>query len=127
MNCTLTSSGADANKPCVFPFIYMEETFNSCTTIDSDLEVFVYFVNSINHDCTQAWCSTEVDSYGRLKEGFWGFCAADCPGCKTETCPTTTKKTTTFKTTTTIGKEVQDDDYYDYYDYESTECKTVRY
>ena len=35
----LTSSGSDPNKPCVFPFIYMKETINTCTTIDGDHEV----------------------------------------------------------------------------------------
>ena len=42
VNCMLSSSGSDPNKPCVFPFIYMDETYNSCTTIDSNREVFFF-------------------------------------------------------------------------------------
>ena len=51
VNCMLSSSGSDPNKPCVFPFIYMDETYNSCTTIDSNREVFFLCdINSINQD-----------------------------------------------------------------------------
>ena len=48
-NLRYISSGSDPNKPCVFPFIFMEETFNSCTTIYSEGEV-VCHSNSLNHD-----------------------------------------------------------------------------
>ena len=42
VNCMLSFSGADPNKLCVFPFVYMDETFSSCTTIDSEEEVFFF-------------------------------------------------------------------------------------
>ena len=84
------SSGDDPNKPCVFPFKYMDKTFNSCTTIEGDPEVcfsksfighvcYVTFEKSLSH--IQAWCSTAVDENGDHKLGFWGYCG---PGCPTE-------------------------------------------
>ena len=37
--------------PCVFPFVYKNETYNACTGVDSD--------NGAK------WCATEVDSETR--------------------------------------------------------------
>ena len=98
------SSGVDPNKPCVFPFIYMDETINTCTTIDGDTKVCqlvlgyqnsnvstVKFEKSLSH--IQAWCSTAVDE-NAVQKGFWGYCEAGCPGCKTETCPVSSTTTT---------------------------------
>ena len=51
---TVGSSGV----PCVFPFIYREVTYNSCTDTDSDTG--------------QPWCAIEVDSDGWVVDHKWG-------------------------------------------------------
>ena len=42
----------------MFPFIYREVTYNSCTDTDSDTG--------------QPWCATEVDTDGWVVDHKWG-------------------------------------------------------
>ena len=55
-------------EPCVFPFIYKNQTFNQCTTEDADIG--------------SVWCATEVDQQGVVVEGRWGDCMESCPGAR---------------------------------------------
>ncbi|XP_074074357.1 binder of sperm protein homolog 2-like [Macrotis lagotis] len=55
-------SPAQVNKPCVFPFIYRNEKYYQCTTVNSNY----------------AWCSVEYIFYGK-----WRYCTStDPPECK---------------------------------------------
>jgi len=54
------------DKPCVFPFIYKGETYQSCTKVD-------------HHDW---WCSVSTDTTGHLITGQWGHCNSACPKTK---------------------------------------------
>ena len=57
-----TKSGPETGKPCAFPFIYKENTYETCTEID-------------HH---QFWCSIEVDYNGNHVRGKWGNCGNEC-------------------------------------------------
>ena len=61
-----TDSGADPNKPCVFPFKFRNTTYNCCT-FDASPE-------------NKAWCSTKVDQAGNHigGQGNWGYCEEKC-------------------------------------------------
>jgi len=63
----ITTSGASANKPCIFPFKYRGVQYNRCTLVDSP--------------DNKAWCSTLVDSRGHHVggQGKWGNCGPACP------------------------------------------------
>ena len=62
-----TKQGNDVHN-CIFPFIYKGQTYEKCTTVDSDNE--------------KPWCAydiqpgTEVPQDGK----HWGDCNFDCPG-----------------------------------------------
>jgi len=62
--CTVGDEGVGAGAACIFPFMYKGETYNSCTTVDSDAP----------------WCATEVDVYGNYIEqtSKWGYCGSLC-------------------------------------------------
>merc|ERR1712183_636917 len=66
----ITTSGASANKPCIFPFKYRGVVYNKCTWVDA-----------AQHTNNKAWCSTEVDSRGYHVggQGKWGNCGPACP------------------------------------------------
>jgi len=64
-NCK-TIDGPGKGKPCIFPFIYQEKEYNTCTK-DGDDEVHEY------------WCSTKVDD-GVHVSGEWGRCSKRCQG-----------------------------------------------
>jgi hypothetical protein len=54
--------GPQANKPCIFPFVIGNVTYNECTIV---------------HDpVSRPWCSTKVNADGKhvadLNE--WGYC-----------------------------------------------------
>ena len=51
-----TIAGQDPYKPCVFPFIYEDVSYDECTRANFD----------------QLWCATEVDSDGEWTK--WGNC-----------------------------------------------------
>jgi len=55
-----------ANTPCVFPFVYKEESFDECTNKDDA--------------GGKLWCSTQVDARGKHQKGNWGYCSTGCPG-----------------------------------------------
>ena len=61
----MTVSGADPNKPCIFPFIFNNETHYGC----------IWDLND-----SYAWCSTKVDDQGNHIWGNWGKCdGSKCP------------------------------------------------
>ena len=62
-----TTSGPEANKPCIFPFTSHGITYNACTT------------DQIEPGDDTAWCSTMVDNMGLHVTGKWGNCEAKCP------------------------------------------------
>ena len=53
-------------QPCIFPFIYRNETYRSCTSRDVE--------------SGQPWCATAVDSEGWVVDLAWGDCGQGCPG-----------------------------------------------
>ena len=54
----------NVGKPCVFPFIYENQTYYTCTRKGSDKD----------------WCAIEVDSNGIRIYGKWGYCSPNCGG-----------------------------------------------
>ena len=56
----------DAGRPCIFPFKYIDVTYDKCTSKDSD--------NG------QPWYATEVDEEGYVVDNAWGDCLEGCPG-----------------------------------------------
>ena len=59
-----TISGDQANKTCIFPFIYGEIVYNECTTTEND---------------GIPWCSTKTDVNNNTIKDNWGNCAEQCP------------------------------------------------
>lgn len=53
-------------QPCIFPFLYGGESYETCTARDSDTG--------------QPWCATSVDSEGWVVDHAWGDCDQGCPG-----------------------------------------------
>jgi len=68
--CLPCKTVGDRGLPCVFPFIYENTTYNSCTPRDSD--------NG------QPWCATAVDEEGIVVDHAWGDCLDGCPGTRLE-------------------------------------------
>ena len=64
-----TAGGNKKNHPCVFPFIYKGERYQTCTRKDNNVH----------------WCYTEVDSHGVGVKGKWGNCGPGCLGMSTYT------------------------------------------
>ena len=65
----MTVSGADPNKPCIFPFIFNNEAHYGCIWNPNDLSL-------------PAWCSTKIDDEGNHigGQGNWGNCdGSKCP------------------------------------------------
>ena len=65
----MTVSGADPNKPCIFPFTFNGETHYGC-------------IWDPNDSSAPAWCSTNVDDEGNHigDQGNWGNCdGSKCP------------------------------------------------
>ena len=60
-----TIAGPRINENCVFPFVFLEKTYNKCTWEGDSSE--------------GAWCSTKVDEFGTHIKGEWGNCAEQCP------------------------------------------------
>ena len=52
------------NKACIFPFIYKNKTYTSCTDVDS--------VNGA------VWCATKVHSNGVVINNRWEDCGSNC-------------------------------------------------
>ena len=65
----ITSGGASANKPCIFPFRFNGAVYSECTWDQAHLT---------EH---KAWCSTLVDDTGHHVggQGKWGNCGPGCP------------------------------------------------
>ena len=53
-----------SNKACIFPFIYKNKAYSSCTDADS--------VNGA------AWCAIKVDSNGVVVNNKWEDCQSNC-------------------------------------------------
>jgi hypothetical protein len=68
--CLPCNTVGDAGLPCIFPFIYQNQTYNKCTPRDSDTR--------------QPWCATAVDSDNVVIDYAWGDCAEGCPGTRVE-------------------------------------------
>ena len=59
-----TKGGKVSNELCVFPFIYKDVEFSTCT--------------DTNHDAQ--WCATKTDEEGKFINDEWGNCDVGCPG-----------------------------------------------
>ena len=56
----------EEGKKCIFPFVYKGNTYDICTTVDSD--------NG------HAWCATTVERNRSVPFGSWDDCRPGCPG-----------------------------------------------
>ena len=65
----MTVSGANPNKPCIFPFKYNGGTYYACT------------LDNAHFTENKPWCSTLVDNQGNHinGQGKWGSCGSNCP------------------------------------------------
>ena len=65
-NSGCNSCEIKAEAPCVFPFIYKNKTYNSCTKEGSKSDEF--------------WCATYVDDTGHCPENdyYWAKCEDFC-------------------------------------------------
>ena len=74
--CLVIEKKSGLSRPCQFPFIYLNRTFNGCTTIiniDEDTGEYVH---------GEPWCSTRTNrsNHHIPRRGFFGDCVAkDCP------------------------------------------------
>ena len=67
--CKVTEKSSEEIKPCIFPFIYENNSYYGCT-LDGPGEI------------TVPWCSTKVDPLTLVhipNEGVWGDCNDSCP------------------------------------------------
>jgi len=72
--CTTDGGAVGPNKPCVFPFIFNNKTYNSCS----------WEMHTLTDH--KAWCSTAVfdedhprSGQHRGQEKMWGTCGSSCP------------------------------------------------
>ena len=68
IECRTTSTSADANQPCVFPFEYAGFVFTKCT----------------EYGAKGFWCPTKVPHGSSRKMSSqngnkWGWCQESCP------------------------------------------------
>ena len=61
-----TIDGPGAGKPCVFPWTFMGNVYNTCIL------------------GKKYWCATAVDENGRYVWGRYAYCSLGCPGVKYE-------------------------------------------
>jgi len=59
---TTGTSGAGADKPCIFPFNYEGIIYRECTTVKASAK----------------WCATKTDDDGHYISGEWGYCGEAC-------------------------------------------------
>ena len=64
-NECITISGVQIGKRCIFPFIFKNKMYNSCTR-DGDPN-------------NKPWCSVKVDNTNTHIQGNWGHCNEFCP------------------------------------------------
>ena len=66
--CLTTDESASAvkNVPCIFPWNYGDQTYDSCITED-------------DRD-GRLWCATKLDESGSIVDGNWGYCSDECQG-----------------------------------------------
>ena len=80
------------NALCLFPWTFMDQTYDSCTT-DTDPD-------------GRFWCATKLDESGVFVDGNWGYCSDDCfqdEPLSSSMIPIMTTPTTTSTTTTTTA------------------------
>lgn len=68
--CTACRTLGTNPEPCVFPFVYDGNDYDSCTSVDAAEGA--------------VWCATQVDSNGTVLDGRWGDCSVGCPGARRE-------------------------------------------
>ena len=98
-NFRCNSCEIKAKAPCIFPFIYKNKTYDSCTKEGSESDEF--------------WCATKVDSNLESIGDNWGYCSGSCPleGPNQKGVPKTIKTTTVapniFRKRTTTKAPIQ--------------------
>ena len=76
IGCLVTEVRSKTRKPCQFPFVLLNKTFNECTDILS--------INPETGKITtvdEPWCSTKVDpkTYKHIEGGsYYGNCPRNC-------------------------------------------------
>jgi len=63
-DCGSNGGTCESSNTCVFPFIYGNRIFKTCTQIDDDP--------------AGLWCATSVDGNGNMET--WAYCQDNCPG-----------------------------------------------
>ena len=63
--CKTRPSHRGLSEPCVFPFIFNNVEYSTCTDENS-------------RDDT--WCATKTDAQGNMIPDQWGKCDIGCPG-----------------------------------------------
>ena len=59
-----TDCFTDNDEICIFPFIYKEKSYHSCTKVGYD----------------RFWCSTDLNKTNpNYSQGNWGVCKNTCP------------------------------------------------
>lgn len=61
--CSATKGEDIIDEPCVFPFKYQNNNFETCT-----------FAGRF-----YSWCATKLNEDGYLLDKNWGYCNEDCP------------------------------------------------
>ena len=76
IGCLVTEVRSKTRKPCQFPFVLLNQTFNECTNILS-VNQETGKINTVD----KPWCSTNVDPQTKKHiEGgnFYGDCPSSC-------------------------------------------------
>ena len=101
-----TIGGPNPFKPCIFPFIWNEQTFNGIEKLKLNFWNNCYIVHILgcpldHKDNSKRWCSTKVDSSGNHIENQneYGYCADNCPISCSDDCPTSDENELTSSST----------------------------
>ena len=76
LGCFVTEVSSESRKPCQFPFVLLNKTFNACTNIEgyTDTGELTFLKDP--------WCSTKVDPSNNNHfegSGYYGECPSNCP------------------------------------------------
>ena len=72
----MTEVSSGISKPCQFPFVYLNKTFNGCTKIETFLVSNGEYTFHEN-----PWCSTKTETGTNLHiqgQNFYGECPSSC-------------------------------------------------
>ena len=76
LDCSVIEIASGLSKPCQFPFIFKNLTFNGCTSITGKQEDTGDYIHG------KLWCSTKTDGSNNhiTDQGYYGDCPKlNCP------------------------------------------------